>query len=138
VVVHLIYNDVLVEWHQGSHATVSSIRDNNGLDEEFIVFRKLIHPLVPAALEPPSLPIVEHMVRIVRAVSHLRKRRLSDAVGLIRGHSKRQGRAARPTVGATSTRAATLLAHSADGHLAVAALRGSPNDPPLEDAPGSS
>jgi hypothetical protein len=80
----LIYNEPLVEWHTGPHETISSTRTKGDFDEEFVLFRRLIRPLVPETLAPPSLVTVERMVRIARALSHLRDLHLDEVATLLR------------------------------------------------------
>jgi glycosyltransferase involved in cell wall biosynthesis len=76
----LIYNLPLVEWHQGRHETTTSVVTDDELSAEFLVFRKLVLPLVPKDRNPPSLKNVEDMVIIIRALTHIRKMRLRAAI----------------------------------------------------------
>jgi glycosyltransferase involved in cell wall biosynthesis len=79
----LVYNSPLVEWHQGTHQSKTSVITVDQLNDEFIAFRKLILPLVPKDKKPPNLRTVEGMMIVTQALAHLRSRRLGAAAGAI-------------------------------------------------------
>jgi glycosyltransferase involved in cell wall biosynthesis len=79
----LAYNLPLVEWHQGQHETTTSGITDDQLTEEFLAFRRLVLPLVPSDRNPPSLKSVEKMIKIIRALNHIRMGRLWTAMGII-------------------------------------------------------
>jgi glycosyltransferase involved in cell wall biosynthesis len=79
----LIYNLPLVEWHQGQHETTTSAITDDQLTEEFLALRRLILPLVPSDRNPPSLKSAEKMIKIIRALNHIRRGRLWTAMRII-------------------------------------------------------
>jgi hypothetical protein len=84
----LIYNEALVEWHMGPHPTITNLRQRKDeFDQEFVLFRRLIRPLVPEELDPPRLEAVERMVRIARALTHLRDLHVGETIALARNAS---------------------------------------------------
>jgi glycosyltransferase involved in cell wall biosynthesis len=76
----LVYNLPLVEWHQGQYETTTSVLTDDELTAEFLAFRKLILPLVPKSKKPPSLKSAEGMIKIIRAITHIRSMRLGAAI----------------------------------------------------------
>jgi hypothetical protein len=81
----LVYNEPLVEWHQGAHDSISSTLSFEQLTAEFLLFRRMILPLVPGRMAPPPLPTVEMMVLLVRAFTQLRHRQARAIKLLIAG-----------------------------------------------------
>jgi len=78
----LFVNKVLVEFHQGSHDSITrSVRDT--LEEEYAPVLQWELQHIDRALNPPPLPIVMQMVKCVRALHHLRSRRMAEALRLV-------------------------------------------------------
>jgi glycosyltransferase involved in cell wall biosynthesis len=79
----LMYNQPLVEWHQGQHETTTSLLTEEQLAAEFLAFRGLVLSLVPKDRNPPSRKSAEGLTALVRAISLMRKRRFKDAFSVI-------------------------------------------------------
>jgi hypothetical protein len=81
----LVYNEPLVEWHQGVQDTITSSIEFDKLTEEMVLLRRLIFPLVPARMSPPSLPTAEKMIRLIRALAQVRRQPLAATGSLFGG-----------------------------------------------------
>lgn len=78
----LLFNESLVEQHQGEHETVTSNIADATLDAEFRTLRELILPLIDPRLDPPPLHVANQSLCLMRALHRLAKRKPRDALRL--------------------------------------------------------
>lgn len=77
----VIINRHLAEWHQG-HETVTSNRELSALDQEYVILRNLQLPLISKDFDPPSITVVTHMLRAIRAIQSFKSGAALRGLGL--------------------------------------------------------
>jgi glycosyltransferase involved in cell wall biosynthesis len=80
----VLINEALVNLHQDAETLTGTI-SQEALDREFLAMRGRQFELIDAAQRPPDLSTALQTVRLIRAANRLKRRRLRDALALIRG-----------------------------------------------------
>ncbi len=75
---------VLVEEHQGDHETVTSLSRCEDLDNDSILIREYLEPLIPIQLTPPPLEEVKQMVYGVRGLHRLTQFKVREGTRLLK------------------------------------------------------
>lgn len=81
----VIVNVPLVEWHQGEHESVTSAVIDAELDAELRTLRRLQREHIPPELNPPSLAVIDQMLRLIRAMHRAKRRKFGSALKLAAG-----------------------------------------------------
>ncbi len=80
----LLLNEALIDQHWGHETGTTIMQDNPELmDHDLFRLKQLLHPLLPADLNPPTLSTMKQQTRLMRAVLRLRDKQFGQALKLM-------------------------------------------------------